>query len=52
MSLLKNVALRGGTDLNPDERAFLQFQVPHSIAVLMHVIDTQSTTHTRCLVCT
>ncbi|TMW66412.1 hypothetical protein Poli38472_004177 [Pythium oligandrum] len=27
MSLLKNSALRGGTDLNPDERAFLQYQL-------------------------
>jgi protein transport protein SEC24 len=27
MSLLKNSALRGGTDLNPDERVFCQYQL-------------------------
>lgn len=25
--MLKNTALRGGTDLNPDERVFAQYEV-------------------------
>lgn len=35
MSLLKNSALRGGTDLNTDERAFLQYEVGSVLVTLL-----------------
>lgn len=48
MSLLKNTALRGGTDLNPDERVYTQYEV-RSIAIAGFRTVSQSIDRTALL---